>query len=190
MVIIFPDHYQQIIFSREERIRPIKWPIASRSDCLSSHSALGCPPAGIALHHLQFTYYPVVGEDWTRQNALRSVILQSVHPSSDTSTSILVMWTSPLNQQGFCNMLTHIITKSVEILRSGETDGMKWPGYWRLKTPKHIRALPWKPSRCCRFLMATISWDVQQSVVHQRDGQMFRYDFSCGRKLWLLSDSS
>lgn len=33
--------------------------------------------------------------------------------------------------------------------------------------------------------MATISWEKQQSVLHQREGQMFRYDFSCGSLIHL-----
>lgn len=36
--------------------------------------------------------------------------------------------------------------------------------------------------------MATISWEEQQSGLDQRDGQMFGYDFSCGREA-LTADS-
>lgn len=38
--------------------------------------------------------------------------------------------------------------------------------------------------------MATISWEEQQSGADQKDGQMFRYDFSNSRELWLRCDSS
>lgn len=111
-----------------------------------------------------------------------SLILHLVGPPSNTAF-ILWMWTSPI--KALRDVLTRIIPKSVEMWRSGETDGMKWPEYLRLE---HISVSPWNPPRSRRFLMTTISWGEQQSTRDQRDGQMFRY--GCRRELlllWLIS---
>lgn len=150
------SHFQQIIWLLLPLCGQSSWahqtnnlPVATRYYSLLQGK--------LHTHHFTFAVHLSLCSAWGL-NENRMKCSQKSDPSmcqpfiKSLPRHFVFTWTSPLSQWGFCDTLTLIIFKSVEILWLGETDGVKWPRYLRLETPEHISASPWKPSRSCSFL--------------------------------------